>query len=264
MAAMRANTSRTDATAFDRYAATYDAGRRRLPSELLAPAFEAAGLARGSRVLEVGAGTGQLTENLLAKGMRTVSIEPGDRMRALLADRYPDLPVRSGFFEDQPVEPAAYDAIVGGNSWHWVDPDRGYPLAAALLRPGGALLFYWTFSLLEPELQRRLNAQVFTGPFANQVRDPDGLPAQIEDSTAAGRSEMAASGDFTVTWWRSTEDTYSLDIPDYLSFLRSFSDIASLDLADQHTLSERVTAVTGSAGPLLMTDLVYTVVARRS
>jgi SAM-dependent methyltransferase len=263
MAAMKANTSRTHATAFDAFTEVYDAGRRRLPPDLLAPAFAAAGLGGGSRVMEVGAGTGQLTATLLDAGMRPVAIEPGDRMRELLSRRYPGLPIRSGFFEDQPVEAGAYDGIVGANSWHWVDPARGYPLAASLLRPGGALLFYWTFSLLEPGVQRRLNAEVFTGPYANQARDPDEMPGYVEEITAAGRQEMAASGDFAVSWWQSTDDTFELRLAGYLDYLRSFADIASLDEPARAHLAERVTEIVGPTGSLSMTDRVYMVVAHR-
>lgn len=238
IARVKANTNRDHATAFDAQAEVYDIGRRRLPARLLTEAFAVAGLGPGSRVLEVGAGTGQFTDTLLAAGLRPVAIEPGPRMRSLLADRYPRLPVRAGYFEDQPAEPGRYDGIVGANSWHWVDPVRGYPLAAAHLVAGGSLVFCWTFPIVEAALQRRLN-EVFTGPYDNQARDPETFSAYITELTDAGRAEIIGSGRFVPTWWQCADDAYELDAAGYVDYLRSFADIASLEPEQQRTLTER-------------------------
>jgi SAM-dependent methyltransferase len=42
-------------------------------------------------------------------------------------------------------EPAgrAFDAVVSGESWHWVDPVAGAAKAAEVLRPGGRLAVFW-------------------------------------------------------------------------------------------------------------------------
>lgn len=257
---MKANTSRANATAFDAYADVYDDGRRRLPRALLMPALDRAGLRHGSRVLEVGAGTGQLTGELLAAGMTTVAIEPGERMGHLLSARYSNLEVLPGTFEEQAVTPNSYDGIVGANSWHWVDPARGYPLAASFLVHNGVLLFCWTFSLARADLQRQLNVEVFSGDYSNQARDPDTVAGYIDDVTAAGRAEITDSGLFDVQWWETVEDSYVLSPDTYVNYLRSFADIAALDTAAQHELADRVLdLLAGTAVP--MTDSVYFVCA---
>ncbi len=239
----------------------YDIGRRRLPASLLTESFAVAGLGPGSRVLEVGAGTGQFTDTLLGAGLRPVAVEPGARMRTLLAAKYARLPVRAGYFEDQPAEPGAYEAIVGANSWHWVDPVRGYPLAAEMLVAGGSLVFCWTFPIAEPGLQRRLN-ELFVGPYAHQARDPETFSDYIAEVTEAGRAQIIGSGLFALTWWQWIEDKYDLSVGAYIDFLRSFADIASLAPDAQTALAQQVTAVVGD-GVVPMTEQVYTVVARK-
>ena len=36
-----------------------------------------------------------------------------------------------------------FDAVVSGESWHWVDPVAGAAKAAEVLRPGGRLAVFW-------------------------------------------------------------------------------------------------------------------------
>ncbi|MDQ0935322.1 tRNA A58 N-methylase Trm61 [Streptomyces turgidiscabies] len=55
---------------FDEAAQLYDRARPRYPQALVADLVRAAGLGPGSRVLEIGPGTGQLTVALAASGCR--------------------------------------------------------------------------------------------------------------------------------------------------------------------------------------------------
>ena len=36
-----------------------------------------------------------------------------------------------------------FDAVVAGQTWHWVDPEAGAAKAASLLQPGGRLALFW-------------------------------------------------------------------------------------------------------------------------
>lgn len=132
---------------FDGIAAAYDARRSGYPSELVAAAVGLAGLRTGSRVVEVGAGTGKLTEELVAFGLRVDAVEPGPNMIELARRRVngSDL-VRFhvGRFEEVSLPRERFDAVFAASAFHWVDPHVGWAKAAALLRPGG------TFALLQP------------------------------------------------------------------------------------------------------------------
>ncbi len=68
---------------FDRVAREYDRSRPQYPPELVAHACAVARLGAGERVLEIGCGSGQLTCELLARGLRVTAVEPGANLIAL-------------------------------------------------------------------------------------------------------------------------------------------------------------------------------------
>jgi len=65
---------------FDAVADDYDRFRPGYPASLVDEACSIAGLRPGSRVLEVGCGTGQLTVALAERGLRMDAIDPGPRI----------------------------------------------------------------------------------------------------------------------------------------------------------------------------------------
>lgn len=129
-------------TTFDSAAERYDRAR---------PAYNAAvfdelrlrgGLGPGSRVLEIGCGTGQATLPLAEMGCQVTAIELGENLAAIAREKlrsFPACSVVTGAFEEQELEPAAFDLVLAATSWHWLDPGTRTLLAAKALRPGGWL-----------------------------------------------------------------------------------------------------------------------------
>src|ERR1700744_1939144 len=67
-------------TVFNEIAGDYDRHRPRYPDALIERAWQAAQLAPGDPVLEIGCGSGQLTHSLLARGLRVTAVEPGRQL----------------------------------------------------------------------------------------------------------------------------------------------------------------------------------------
>ncbi|HXY94186.1 MAG TPA: class I SAM-dependent methyltransferase [Acidimicrobiia bacterium] len=128
---------------FDEDAERYDRARPRYPDALFDDLAELAGLQRGSRVLEIGCGTGQATVPLARRGCAIVAVELGPHLAAVarraLAD-FRDVEVVVATFEDWPLPSEPFDAVVAFTSFHWVDAAVGLAKVADALRPGGAFV----------------------------------------------------------------------------------------------------------------------------
>lgn len=131
---------------FDAIAADYDTSRLGYPPEIVESVIGTAGLGSGTEALEVGCGTGQLTESLAGLGFRLTAIDIGPSLIAAARRRLAgtDVFFQVTSFEDFAADDHSFDLIVSGAAYHWVDPEVRFTKAARLLRPGGwlALLGY--------------------------------------------------------------------------------------------------------------------------
>jgi SAM-dependent methyltransferase len=138
---------------FDKVAQQYDRHRPTYPDALLDQVCEVAALGAGDRVLEIGCGTGQLTSNLLARGLRVSAIEPGGRLIALARQNLGDagdVEFVNARLEDAPLPRERFHAVFSASAMHWIDPDLGWQKAAEALVPGGTLALVQYFGLNEP------------------------------------------------------------------------------------------------------------------
>ncbi|GAA3497503.1 class I SAM-dependent methyltransferase [Streptomyces prasinosporus] len=138
------------AHSFNAAAARYAAHRPSYPPALLDALEELAGRAlAGSRVADVGAGTGIATALLHARGADVLAVEPGDGMAAQFRRCHPGLPIVRGDGNDLPLADGSLDLLTYAQAWHWADPARAVPEALRVLRPGGALALWWNTDALD-------------------------------------------------------------------------------------------------------------------
>jgi SAM-dependent methyltransferase len=126
---------------FDEDAELYDRCRPGYPEEIFDDLGELTGLGPGTRVVEIGPGTGQATRPLVARGAEVVAVELGANLAAVLRSRTAGGPVEvvEAAFECWPAPPASADLVVSFTAWHWLDQAVRATKVADVLRPGGAL-----------------------------------------------------------------------------------------------------------------------------
>jgi len=138
---------------FDEMAAEYDRHRPAYPGELVDQACQAAGIGRGDQVLEVGCGSGQLTRDLVARGLHVTAIEPGKSLIALAGQNLAGagaVAFVNARFEDALLPRGQFQAVFSASAFHWVDPKVSWQKAADVLVPGGTLALVSYFGLAEP------------------------------------------------------------------------------------------------------------------
>jgi SAM-dependent methyltransferase len=106
-------------------------------------------------IVDLGAGTGIFTGQLIAAGCSPIAVEPVAAMRAELADRFPAAEVRSGTAEHTGLEPASVDAVMAATSFHWFDQPTAMAEIVRILRPGGHLVCVWNVRDESIEWMRR-------------------------------------------------------------------------------------------------------------
>ena len=99
---------------------------------------------RVERVVDLGAGTGALSRLLIGRADHVVAVEPDDRMRAVLAEVYPEIMAVKGTGESMPLDDGCADAVLASSSWHWMDLEPTLREVRRVLKAGGLLGAVWS------------------------------------------------------------------------------------------------------------------------
>jgi SAM-dependent methyltransferase len=104
----------------------YDELRPGYAPDAVAWVAERGRLAPGLIVIDLAAGTGQLSRRFMPLGVDLVAVEPAANMRAVLEERLPAVRVLEGTAESIPLEAGSVDAVVVGNAFHHFDGERAF------------------------------------------------------------------------------------------------------------------------------------------
>ena len=163
-------------------------------------------------VLELGAGTGKLTSELVALGHDVHATDPDEEMLAILEQRVPQARVSVASAEGLPVGDRTVDVVVVAQAFHWFDPEVALPEIARVLKPGGSLGLVWHHRDLRIPWVRRLGDLIGTH---DQLTDPTDVLA------ASGLFEPAEAERFM--YWQDINRDSIVDL------VRSRSNVSTLD-----------------------------------
>ncbi|HEX6469927.1 MAG TPA: class I SAM-dependent methyltransferase [Streptosporangiaceae bacterium] len=135
----------TDFDAFERVmwagrAAAYERGFARMAAYTAEPLLDAAGVAHGTEVLDVGTGPGTVAAAARRRGARVTAVDADPQMADVAARNAPDVDVRVARLPDLPFSDAAFDAVVGNYVINHVgEPDVALAELRRVLRARGRL-----------------------------------------------------------------------------------------------------------------------------
>jgi SAM-dependent methyltransferase len=101
----------------------------------------------GSRVVDLAAGTGKFTRELLGRGATVIAIEPIEPMRASLSETSPGSLQVGGEAEELPLRSGSVDALTIAQAFHWIDTPATLAELGRVIKPDGGLGLIWNARL---------------------------------------------------------------------------------------------------------------------
>jgi ubiquinone/menaquinone biosynthesis C-methylase UbiE len=182
---------------------------------------------RGGRVLDVGAGTGILTGQLVRAGVDVLAVEPLPAMARQLRLALPSVPVALGVAEALPAADSSVDAVTVAQAFHWFDAPDALAEAARVLRPGGLLAMVW-------------NARDESVPWVEELTDlverrTGGRP-YVDHRERPWEDVVAAADSFGEPSVERHPNPVATTVAGVLDRLRSTSFVAALDESERTAL----------------------------
>jgi SAM-dependent methyltransferase len=224
------------AVGFQQGADAYERGRPGYSPEVVDWLWQELGLGPGRTVVDVAAGTGKLTRELVRSGADVIAVEPVPAMRAVLEQVLPGARALDATAEALPIDDGTVDAITVASAFHWFDG----PVAAAefhrVLRPGGRLALLWN---------RRRSDQ----PIHRAVDEIIGSYRRRTPSHHRGewREPLESGGLFAPVAERRVPFEQVLDADGFVDRFGSISYVAALPEGERGRVLERLRAVADGA-----------------
>ena len=225
---------------FGSVAELYDRARPTYPAAVFDDLAELAGLEPGSRVLEIGPGTGKATVELAHRGYAVTGVELSSELAAIARRNVPSAGIEVGDFESWEPREAGFDAIVAFAAFHWIAPELRYAKPARLLRPGGSLMVVHGPHVL-PEDGDPLFAEV-QEDYDAVVPHPDNGPPPSPEDAQGWTVDFRASGVFDRVEERRHLQPLTYTADGFVELLGTFSDNLALPAAQRTELFRRIHA----------------------
>jgi SAM-dependent methyltransferase len=166
--------------------------------------LDAAGVGSGTRLLDVGCGSGLTLALAEQRGAIPSGLDVSPGLLQIARDRLPDADLREGDMESLPFGDAAFDAVTGVNAFQFAgDPRRALREAARVTRPGGRVV---ASLFAAPERSQGTVAHEAMSALipAEHAQDhaPYALsaPGNLESALADAGLRTAAAGEVVCPW----------------------------------------------------------------
>jgi len=223
---------------------TYDRARPGHAEATYAILQERCGLRAGTKVLEIGPGTGQATRRLLELGADPlVALEPDPGFAACLGDRFGGrTELRGQTLEDAELE-GDFALAAAASSFHWVDEATGLERIRDALRASGWVAIWWTVfgDATREDLFRDAIDPLMSELPLSPSQPADGRPPFASDGGARVAGLEAAGFEDVLPHrveWEHTWDTEGIR-----GLIGTFSPVLSLERDRRESLLDAVARV---------------------
>lgn len=206
----------------------YDRYRPEYPGELFQDVVFYSQIKPGSKLLEIGIGTGQATLPFLELGCDVTGIELGDKLSAFVAEKYKGYSNFKVFNDDfilYPVE-EAYDLIYCATAFHWLPKEEAYAKIMKSLRSGGTVALFWNhpFPNREEDPSNVASRSVY-----DRFRPSDKKRVEFSEKDCGARVQELLQYGFEKVESRLYRRARTLRTDAYIRLLNTYSDHRALD-----------------------------------
>jgi SAM-dependent methyltransferase len=224
------------AVGFQQGADAYERGRPGYSPEVVEWLWQELRLGPGRTVIDVAAGTGKLTRELVRSGANVTAVEPVPAMRAVLEQVVPDARALDATAEALPIDDGAVDAITVASAFHWFDGPAAVGEFHRVLRSGGRLALLWNRRRSDQPIHRAVDEII--GP--HRRRTPSHHRGEWREPVESG-------GLFTAVAERQIPFEQVLDADGFVDRFSSISYVAALPDGERERVLERLRAAAAAA-----------------
>lgn len=208
------------------------------------PVFDAVGVTEGTRLLDVGCGSGVAAAIARERGAKVSGIDAALQAVEIARERVPHADFRVGELEALPHDDGSFDVVTGFNSFQYAaDPVRALREARRVARPGG------TVAILNWGRPQACEFAAVLKALASLLPPPaPGTPGPFALSEPGALEQLAGQAGLTPR--HSDELTTSWEYPDLQTALRAILSAGPAVRAIAANDQQRVTAaVTDALAP---------------
>lgn len=245
------------ASGFAAVADAYACGRPSYPVELIDRIMHSLDLACASSVLDLGAGTGQLSRLLKRRVGHVIAVEPVASMRTRIAADLPCVQTMDGTAEAIPLDAGAVDAVVVGEAFHWFATGKAAAEIARVLTPAGGVALLWNTATWTEETDPWLKD--FRLIVAHHKAAAGSYPA----GERAWHEPFERTGLFEALTHLQAVHVQTLDRDGFLAQVASWSWIANLDAGQHEAVLDDVESLVRDLGDIVIPYRTDLYMARR-
>ncbi len=234
--------------AFGADPAGYHEARPGYPEKVFDILRDRCGIRSGSRVFEVGPGTGIASQKILQLGANPlVLIEPDERLGNFLADTIgrtsPSVELAITTFEQAQLPTGWFDLGASASAFHWLDEMTSLRKISRILRPGGWWAMWWNLFFGAPRDDEFYKAShhFLDGLDLSPSSGREGRPAFALDTET--RIDNLRLGKFENIEVESVRWSVTLDTARMTKLYRTFSPISRLAAGDQQRLLDSLAQI---------------------
>lgn len=225
---------------FDNAALAYDESRPLYAPALYSDLFSYQPVDAGSRVLEIGLGTGKAAGPILKTGCRLTGVEPGRQLAALAKEKfqgYPHFELQNKTLQEYVCAAGSFTLVYSATAFHWIPEEYGYRRVYELLYPGGTFARFAYHA--GPDRGRAALTQEIAALYRTHM-SRSGEYREFTEQDAEKLARLAEGYGFIETRWHLYSMTKDFTARQYMGLLSTYPDHMSLPEDSRRALFEGI------------------------